>query len=54
MERLQLIREPDDGQHGFLALHIEGDDWNTGHPFYTPHAVSTTSAKSPWMSVLPW
>ncbi|HFJ0421614.1 TPA: hypothetical protein ACGS08_004219 [Pseudomonas aeruginosa] len=42
MERLQLIRVSDDGQHGFLALHVEDDDWNAGHPFYTPHAVSTT------------
>ncbi|WP_313053450.1 hypothetical protein [Pseudomonas lopnurensis] len=42
MERLQLIRVSDDGQHGFLALHVEDADWNADHPFYTPHAVSTT------------
>ncbi|MEB3081575.1 hypothetical protein VD792_26600 [Pseudomonas aeruginosa] len=42
MERLQLIRVSDDGQYGFLALHVEDADWNSDHPFYTPHAVSTT------------
>lgn len=53
MEMLQRIRAPDDSPHGFLAPHIE-DDWNTGHPFYTPHVVSRASAKISWMPVLPW
>ncbi|WP_191833333.1 hypothetical protein [Pseudomonas fluorescens] len=54
MEMLQRIRAPDDTPHGFLAPHIEDDDWNTAHPFYTPHVVARANAKISWMPVLPW